>query len=67
MHLTRFEHAFLTTFLVSWFLVFIFTGSLYVFLMADNNTPSYIGALIVAGSTIMTFVVEMVWVYLYKN
>lgn len=66
MYLTRFEHAFLTTVLVSWFLIFIFAGSLYVFIMADNNTPSYVGALIVAGSTVMTFVVEMVWMVLYK-
>jgi hypothetical protein len=67
MQLNRFEHAFLTTVLVSWFLIFIFAGSLYVFVTADGNNPSYVGALIIAGSTMMTFVVEMVWYYLYKN
>lgn len=67
MHLTRFEHAFLTTMLVSWFLIFLVAATLYVFVAADDKTPSYIGGLIVAGSTMMTFVVEIVWCYLYKN
>ena len=65
--LTRFEHAFLTTMLVSWFLIFVFAGVLYTIATDDGNTPSYVGALIVAGSTMMTFAVEIVWHYLYKN
>ena len=53
--------AFLGALIAAWFLVAVFTGIAYAF---ANDLAMHVGTLIIAGSTIIGLLVEVVWSFL---